>query len=574
MAWLNVLQSVFMLPFMAGYAKAGRNRPTHLDGTTSVIVFSTFLFSFILLIAKTMTGTNETVFHCRGFHVILSSIAFIGVLSYIILIITLRLKGFSSLLEQRTARSTSGVHIIFLWMFGVASVVFCILNTGRLIECELSLESNVVSDVNLMECAYYVAMALFLLIQMMVLTYLMPFKFRSSLRLQYLILIIISTNLSMCAYSFRDRYLGDMYVGNGTWIVLNCTNQTFSQMLDVSNKVLTPTFLECSFLSITIIMNMSSKWNTDNTINDNNELTVVIASSDSVSDTNVDNPVSFERRRSQLSGEHNNDTEYDDNSSESNPRTPLLSNSQVSRRGSNSAPGCHTGVKPNKERLKPLLWYYASVLFSWILGIAVLIVYIVQITSESTDRGMLNARDVCETLASCMMAVYVHAGFYLLSKHTRPKADVGPVSGSEYIFIISSIGALFSCVFSVLSFIHFAPTFYKVHVASRVIIGVISYTQTVFILHAKRCRRKRTNENISSLRSVMLLLVMFNFVFWIVESFIYGGYYNVKYMERKYLGPDLWNIRVGICHPLYMYFSFTSALEMYNLFQQFSAKQL
>ncbi|XP_021366037.1 uncharacterized protein LOC110458593 [Mizuhopecten yessoensis] len=531
MAWSDALVNVLLLPFTAGNSRTVRNRPVHLDGTTSTVVISIVFTSLLLLLVKAMIDQENTLLSFAGTIGFLSVVVSFGLLSCVAVIIVIKVKGFHSILDPRQDVASSRLQKIVLWGFGMVSVTFCFLKSGHLVEC-----IDILDNAPIMECVFYVIILVFLPVQILLLTYLTPYRFKRSVRIQYTILLMLASNITMWVYSLmtHDQEHSHANPRNVTWNT-NCTNKTFTHMLYVSEKILSPIFLEYSMLAITMTHNLSVKWETynersENTILETHSLT-------ETSKSTVD------------------EGESDDRSVPINAETPLLSGlSKVS-----------PGPVQRTDR-KTFLFYVVLMLYG-LLSVSIFIGYIVRVTvpSEMQQKWIASL----ELVISIMMAICTFYGYHLVARDTNPPFKSDPISGGEYVFIISAVGTMISCTFSVMTSLKSLKTPNYVFAVSRGIFGTLSYLQTVLILHASRCSPKHHCRNKASLKRTLLLLSLYNLGAWIIESFILGSFPSLRSAEKQLLGQALLEINYKVCHPMNVFFRFASALELYELYKKY-----
>ncbi|XP_060076018.1 uncharacterized protein LOC132555680 [Ylistrum balloti] len=537
MVWSDVLQAVFVLPFTAGNSRNVRNRTVHLDGTTSIVVIRILFLSLIFLLVKTTTEQEGTLIEFTGIQIILSIVVLLGLLSCMTAVIVIKVKGFNSIMVRRQKVTTSRLQMIVMWIFGILSVMFCFLKSGHIIECIYTVKHNFIGDIPIMECVYYVIIFVFLPVQMLSVTYFTPYRFKSFLRIQYMVLLVVASNMTMWVYGLveHNQYFSKVTHGNDTWHN-NCTNLTITRMLYVTDKILLPIFLEYSLLAITLTQNLSVEWETNNS-SDENQLLEIQSSTETTARTFDENEV-----------ESSFNTAVGPNA-----ETPLLS------------PELTTGSSQRKRKQSFL--FYIILLLACLLAISIFIGYIVRITGHiQTSQDWLIG---LELVLAVIMSLCTFVAYYLATRDTDPPFKSAPISTGEYVFIISSVGSLMGSVLRIIPALKINHNNYMyLIIPSRVIFCATSYLQTVLILHVSRCRPKRHGYT-ASLRGVLLLLSLYNCGCWVVESFIIGSFPELDHEEKQLLGSSLLELSTQVCHPLNVFFRFASALELYELFKKF-----
>ncbi|XP_021366047.1 uncharacterized protein LOC110458600 [Mizuhopecten yessoensis] len=528
MAWSDVLQAVLVLPFTAGNSRTVRNRPVHLDGTTSTVVISIFFFSFILLLVNGIIDKEDTRISFVGIKVILSIVVSLGLLSCVAVIIVIKVKGFNSIMERRREVTSSRLQKVVLWIFGILSVVYCFLKSAHIIECIHTLDSNYKYHAPIMDCVYYAIILGFLPVQMLSLTYLTPYRFKRCWQIHYVILVVLASNLTMWVYGLKTHSHSHVNLKNVTWNT-NCTNQTFTHMLHVSENILPPIFLEYSMLAITMTHNLSVKWET---YNDRSENTILETHS--------------------LTETSESTFEEGDSTVPINAETPLLSELSRSSLG--------------QRRDKNMFLFYVVLMLWGLLSVGIFIGYIVQVTIYNEIQQKWTAS--LELVIAVMMAICTYYGYHFVARDTNPPFKSDPISGGEYVFILSSIGSLLGSTFRVMTSLKLKTPNYVIAV-SRGIFGTLSYLQTVLILHASRCSPKHQCRNKASLKRTLLILSLYNLGAWTIESFILGSFPSLRSAEKQYLDQALWEISYQVCHPMNVFFRFASALELYELYKKY-----
>ncbi|XP_069136081.1 uncharacterized protein [Argopecten irradians] len=533
MAWSNVLKAAIVLPFTAGNSRTALRRSPDLDGTTSTAVLRMFFFCLILLLVKTTTDAEHPLINLVGMQICLSVIVFLGLLSCLIALIIIKVKGFHSIMVRRSDVTSFRLQMTVLWAFGMLSLTFIFLKSGHIIQCIYNQGRDITGDVPVMECVYYGLIFVLLPVQMLTLTYLTPYRFRKFLRIQYMIQLVLASNLTMWVYGLlqHDGNYSQGNVRNGTWHT-NCINLTFTHMLNVSHQILSPIFLEYSMLAITMTQNLSMKWETLKNERESEEC--------------------VEPDRSTRVIEMVNPEESDDQIISHKENTPLL-------RGD-----------LNETKRRQSVGFYVSLMFSALVGVSIFIGYIVRVTGhvQVTMDWVL----CLELLFSMMMAICTFAIYYFLARDTHPPIKSKTLSGGEYVFIISSIGSQTGSLLRMLASLKMEhPS--SLLLCSRVIFCVLCYLQTVLVLHASRCTPNHSHRN-RSLRGALILMALYNCGIWIVESFIIGRLPDLAKAEEHILGQDMFYLSYHICHPLDVFFRFASALECYELYKEFGTRNL
>ncbi|XP_069136080.1 uncharacterized protein [Argopecten irradians] len=530
MALSQILKAIFVMPFTAGNSRTAQRRPLDLDGTTSTAVLRMFFFCLILLLVKTTTDAEHPLINFVGMQICLSVIVFLGLLSCLIALIIIKVKGFHSIMVRRSDVKSSRLQMTVLWAFGMLSLTFIFLKSGHIIQCIYNQGRDITGDVPVMECVYYGLIFVLLPIQMLTLTYLTPYRFRNFLGIQYMIQLVLASNLTMWVYGLlqHDMNYSQVDFGNETWHT-NCTNMTFTHMLNVSDQILSPIFLEYSMLAITMTQNLSVKWKTWSNDRENHD----------------------ENERAEMVTELLNPDEVGEQDVSQNEDTALLPTTNVSRMRRQS------------------VGFYASLMFSALVGVSIFIGYVVRVTGHV--QITMNWLPLLELVFSITMTVCTFAVYYFLARDTHPPTMSKSISGGDYVFIISSLGSLTGRLLRLLVSLKLANT-NRLLMSSRVVFCGLCYLQTVLILHASRCSPKH-NPRSMSLGGALLLMALYNCGFWIVESFIMGNYPVLEETEKRMLGQGMFDFRNNVCHPLEVFFRFASALEFYELYRKFGRRK-
>ncbi|XP_021368551.1 uncharacterized protein LOC110460139 [Mizuhopecten yessoensis] len=510
----KILRAVFILPLMAGNYRRRRSGSWYYDCTIS----SRVLFLIVLSIVTVFTASRGIYTHTQirlGFVLILLSIIMISaVIGFCIIGYLVNKHGLRSVVAARRDTRTPKLQVVFIWMFGLASVCYCTFVMCKQIECSINSSGGLFWNILL---TFNILLVVCLFLQMIVITYFLPYELKPTNLVNFTMYMLLIANVSMLLYVFLISntfgFIWDkVHHHNVTSCLVN--NSTISLLLSKSRPILKPTFTEFCLLSCTILLEI---W----------------------SPTKV-----------HLPSEETSDIEIND--MHESERSPLLTAVPVEHRSRNE--GRRTACQ------------LVTQILSIVLGLAFTVCYVAIAMGIGNTDNIQYVAQIYELTLKILMMLSIFVGFFCLVNYCTPDNSSQALKSREYVYLLSAFG---------LFMLHIGKgiggdvspntTSYTLLFYTSILSLFQDYLQVVFLLHANRCKKSDPRSNIDLLESVLILTMISNFILWLNDSFLISEFQNTRILQN-----EPWDLMYEYLLPIAVFYRYTSFLEYYAIFGQYN----
>ena len=187
----------------------------------------------------------------------------------------------------------------------------------------------------------------------------------------------------------------------------------------------------------------------------------------------------------------------------------------------------------------------------------------------------------------CLFVMLVACAFgYVAASRGRRRRPPVPFTGLEYVVILSSLGIFISCILCIISTLfyiikpgvvarrqqtvetfHIETDIVKLHLAMLIVDFVQFVVQAPLMLLAKRVRFVENDANgrrwQAVMKCVLICLALYNFVFWLADSFIEMKNAGVQSIESTLFydsSGSMWATIENITLPFVFFYRFNSVI--------------
>ncbi|XP_060079130.1 uncharacterized protein LOC132558563 [Ylistrum balloti] len=519
----KLLTSIFILPFTAGHTRRQRNGSWYYDCT----ITSRVLFLIVLAIVIVFTaskGIHTQAEDRLGIVVILLSLFLVSAMTGIyILGYIVRRNGVESVVNSRRNSASQKLQVIFLWGFGLASGLYCALFVGKQIECFVTSTDGFYWRA--LFC-FNIFLIICLFSEMIFITYFSSFVLKHTLLVNYITFLILTTNTSVIFYIYimHDTlsYLQEISPEDQ---FLSClqNNSTVTVFKVKVKQLLNQTSVEYSLLSITIVLEI---W----------------------SPTTKNNP---ESDRSYPRHVESSDTDIVET-------MPLLDDV--------------TSTSPSKSgnRSKRTVCQMVTLAVSLTTGIGLVVCYIMMATDIGNTETVRLVTEMYSFILKCIMTLALFSGFFCLINYCSPNGSPTGLKLREYVYLLSAFGIFIAHTSKMIAG-DLSSDYLAKLVLSESVCGMFQdYLQVVFLLCANRCRKFYPRSNVNLLESVLIFIMVCNFILWVNDSFLLPEFTSTRIMKQGDLPKEISLIEYDLLLPVSVFFRFTSFMEYHATFDKFT----
>ncbi|XP_021368549.1 uncharacterized protein LOC110460137 [Mizuhopecten yessoensis] len=385
----KLFASTFILPFTAGNYRRRQNGSWYYDCTIS----SRVLFLIVLATVIIFSATKWIPTHMDlrlGFVLILLSLLMVsGVIGSYIMGCLVRKQGLQSVVVARRNSNTMKVQVIFLWIFGLTSGLYCAFFIGKQIECSVYTSGGFYWDV--LFC-FNILLIYCLFSQLLFITYFSSFKLKQTILVNNVMLMLLTATISVMLYIYMMSdtmsYLINIdYEDN----LISClkTNTTMTFLRVKLREFVHPVYMEYCLFSATIILEIWSPTETYYPF--------------------IGSPY-IER------GTRNSTILPDNLTSVENP------------------------ISENQGRRK--LYHLITLAVSLTTGLGLVVCYVVMALDIGNLESIGYVAEVYEFTLKLVMMIVILAGFFCLVNYCTPDSSAKGLKSREYVYLLSAFGMI------------------------------------------------------------------------------------------------------------------------------------
>ncbi|KAK3084054.1 hypothetical protein FSP39_007392 [Pinctada imbricata] len=533
----EVLRAIFVIPFIAGNALPYDEFHTgtrEMDGSLSSTVTIACLTSVIFVIIGVYTAKAEIVTKARYIMWSLNCTLIIFGMVALGMISVLAYKNRSTwFVRPSRGHGDWNLKGKFLWVFGLAVIL----------DTSFNLASNIQCISNSQYTGYHIAFAsqdliyiTFFSIQLAFLTYFRNFKFESSVRINYGILMVLLVNLCLWFHAVVadtnieiQDYMNQTKSNNTDLKEMVCVfNSTIKKFQGKILRYLIPARIEAALLSTSFLLSM---WPS---IRDNTMFSLQPMSS--------------------------NDFDVDE-------RQPLLTGT-----GNGNAPTAHA------SRRHPAS-FFASMLYGTSINIIMVVSTLVFVFAfENQERSRRDMYPVWRGILisyKFSMLIMVLIVFRIFAKYGEDDDSESNLTATEYILIFSSAGAAASYTFEFIGALQIPEsenTIKGMILADSALDIITKYLQTILIISFKDALLRRYSGCIS-LEYLYVLLAVSNFLLWCGNSFVNVNLSSMNFPNEKNGGLFGHDSKINsfnryVLNPIIIFYDFHASMDLFEMYMK------
>ncbi|OWF38811.1 uncharacterized protein LOC110465885 isoform X2 [Mizuhopecten yessoensis] len=514
----KLLTSILLLPFTAGNYRRRQNGSGYYD----CIISSRVLFLVVLSIVIVFTASKKIPTHSEiriGFVLILLSLLMIfAVIGFCVQGYLVHKHGLQYIVAASRNASTPKLQVVFLWLFGFASVFYCGFFIIKQIECS---ENLAVGNIWYILLYFNITLILCLFSQMVIITHFSPYELKQTHLVNYAMSLLLVANVCMFVYGtlIGEITLYIMYTFPDSDIA-NCleNNSTFSVLLEKSKPILKPNFTEFCLLSCTILLEIWSP-----------------------------------TKKVQLLDEETSYMEIDN--IEHTERSPLLPTFTATEHRRSGNEGKQTACQ------------LITLVFSITAGLGLIVCYVVMAMNIGDIDYMRNVAEIYELALKVVMVLAIFIGFYCLVSYCTPDTSPEDLKPSEYVYLLSAFGLF---MMHICEGIGGDVSFDNWFMSTSILSIFQDYLQVVFLLHASRFKKSEPQSTIHLLESALIFIMICNCIFWLNDSFLKSEFSITRILEHYNFPTELSSVVYNVLLPVSVFFRFTSFLEYYATFDKYN----
>ncbi|XP_011435998.3 uncharacterized protein [Magallana gigas] len=524
---LDVLYTVFITPLTAGNViqsdeNNGRNT-SKTDGSLSSMVtiacLTAITFVVIGIYAKSEDPGKSTI-AITTMTFVLTAMALFAIVLIAVLAFRKRHEWFiAAEIKDDAAEKFKGK---FLWLFSLGIIMKNALSLAINIDCfNKEAGKNVVTAF----MVGHIVSILYFCIQTGFISYFKDYRFRSSVRINYGILIVLLANLTLWFTSIvlnedsvSNTNVTDAYGITGEMICFH--NSSIYNLRHQSLKVLNPCQIEYALLATSFMMSL---WpSVKKEIHD---------TQDSVNLVNIEESCD----------------EY----------TPLLRR----RRNRTTDP---TEIRADEPGHRSPIPFFLAILFGLILNLPVVISTVLGCLNYNSE-GFGYFRDASMATYKLAMLIMVFILFFHLAKYGKSTNVKRKLSSTEYILVFANAGTIAVCTFEfIMSLNHHR----YILMSEKMLDIILTFLQTTLIMHSTRVTIKKTLDSFIAAEYVCLLLSICNIVLWVGDSFN-----NMENSVTRLDAQDSNNSKTNkvmkyVIFPILVFYRFHASIDLFGLFSR------
>ncbi|XP_022337658.1 uncharacterized protein LOC111133498 [Crassostrea virginica] len=522
---LDVLYTVFITPLTAGNviqsddSNGGSTRKT--DGSLSSMVtiacLTAITFVVIGIYAKSDDPAKSTV-AITTMTFVLTAMALFAIVLIAFLAFRKRHEWFSTAnIDEDASEKFKGK---FLWLFSLGIIMKNALELAINIDC--SNQEKGKKFVTAFMIVHIVSI-LYYCIQTGFISYFKDYKFKSSVRINYGILIVLLTNLTLWFTSIvcenEDINLNNITDANGISEEIHCFhNSSINTLRTHSLKFLTPCGIEYALLATSFMLSL---WpSVKKEIQDSQE---------SVDLVNIEESCD----------------EY----------TPLFRRIHRQTASSESSP-------MHVSRRSPISFFLA-ILFGLLLNLPVIISTVLFFFDVNGSVVFNVFRDATMAAYKLAMLIMVFILFYHITKYGRSNNVKKKLSSTEYILVFANAGTIAVCTFD---FIVSLNNHKYILMSEKIIDIILTFLQTTLIMHSTRVTIRRTLDSFLAAEYVCLLLSICNIVLWVGDSF--NNMENSVTNLQNNSNTKTNKVMKYVIFPILVFYRFHASIDLFGLFSR------
>ncbi|XP_021368544.1 uncharacterized protein LOC110460133 [Mizuhopecten yessoensis] len=546
---VKLLKSIFILPFCAGNLRRRRNGLWNYDCTIS----SRVLFLIIVAVVIVFTASREIQTHVEvrlGFVLLLLTVIMLSTICGMCHLGWLVQKdGLLSIVSAKRDTRTPKLQVVFLWVFGIGSGLYCALFVGKQIECSVLTNGGFY-----WHALFYfnILLTISIFTDLIFLSYFSPFELKQTTSVNFAMFITLTANVTVILYIYLlDGTLLFVKIIDPDVQLISCidNNSTMTILLDKSRRFLAPTFVEFALLSTTLLLDIWSltqvyhpdSGSTSIEINDrdNSEQTTFIQSAD------------------------NQDSE----------QICLLSSVTCTNDDPNQAYRQHAAIEPyhseNGDRRK--VSQIVTLVGSLTAGLGLVVCYTAQAMAMENIKNIRYATEIYELTLAVVMVLVIFVGFFCLTYYCTPDRSAKHLRPSDYVYLLSAFGVIMLHFYEALGGDVSSDSAGSIILYRSIISLFQDYLQVVFLLQANRCKKSRSSVDL--LESVLIFTMIINIIFWFNNSFLLAEFPSTSILENDHFSKELLGLVYKVLIPVAIFFRFTSFLEFYATFEKYRSQE-
>ncbi|XP_052716589.1 uncharacterized protein LOC128189144 [Crassostrea angulata] len=522
---LDVLYTVFITPLTAGNViQSDENNGSNTrktDGSLSSMVtiacLTAITFVVIGIYAKSEDPGKLTI-AITTMTFVLTAMALFAIVLIAVLAFRKRHEWFIAAdIKDDAAEKFKGK---FLWLFSLGIIMKNALSLAINIDCfNKEAGKNIVTAFMVV----HIVSILYFCIQTGFISYFKDYRFRSSVRINYGILIVLLANLTLW---FTSIVLNEDSVPNTnlthaygiTGEMICFYNSSIYNLRHQSLKVLNPCQIEYALLATSFMLSL---WpSVKKEIHD---------TQDSVNLVNIEESCD----------------EY----------TPLLRR----RKNRTTDP---TDIRADEPRHRSPIPFFLAILFGLILNLPVIIATVLTFFGIDSE-GFGYFRDASMASYKLAMLIMVFILFFHLAKYGKSNNIKRKLSSTEYILVFANAGTIAVCTFE---FIMSLNNHRYILMSEKILDIILTFLQTTLIMHSTRVTIKETLDSVIAAEYVCLLLSICNIVLWVGDSF--NNMENSVTSLQNSNNSKTNKVMKYVIFPILVFYRFHASIDLFGLFSR------
>ncbi|XP_048775786.2 proton channel OtopLc-like [Ostrea edulis] len=523
----DVLYTVFITPLTAGnvvqsdgyHGSDTRKTDGSLSSMVTIACLTAITFVVIGIYAKSDdSGKSTTAITAMTF--VLTAMALLAIVLIAVLAFRKRHEWFiAANIKENAAEKFKGK---FLWLFSLGIIMKHALELAINIDC---FDKEHTKDFVSAFMVVHIVSILYYCIQTGFISYFKDYKFQSSVRINYGILIVLLTNLTLWFTSIvgenEDSSLRKNDSRGIDEEIVCFHNSTIQKLREDTLPFLNPCGIEYALLATSFMLSL---WpSVKKEIHDSQELEVS-ADMDAIEESCE---------------------EY----------TPLLR-----RRVRRTPP---TEACPEELKRRSPISFFLAILFGLILNLPVIISTVLVFFDAYQSAIYRGVRYSIMVVYKLSMLIMVFILFHHITKYGKPNNVKRKLSSTEYILVFANAGTIAVCTFDFIVSLNSAC---YILMTENIIDIILTFLQTTLIMHSTRITIKKTVDSVIAAEYVCLLLSVCNIVLWVGDSFN-----NME--NRVCFTADDKNTKTNkvmkyVVFPILVFYRFHASIDLFGLFSR------
>lgn len=208
--------------------------------------------------------------------------------------------------------------------------------------------------------------------------------------------------------------------------------------------------------------------------------------------------------------------------------------------------------------------------FSIAIGLGLIVCYAVIAFDVGDLEEMQYVAYIYELTLKGLMIFAIFVGFYCLLHYCTPDDSSKGLKPADYVYLFSAFGVFMSHICVAIGADEISDPTADITFTNNIISFFHDYLQVVFLLYSNRCRKTTNRSHVHLLESVLIFIMISNFVLWFIDSFFLSEYPNTRQLPKNDFTKKLISTVVDVLLPVSVFYRFTSFLEYYTTYENFN----